>query len=232
MPRAGVSIVVVALLAALGIAASIAPVAAQDATPGAGAAQFPISPDPADCTVEPRSADELLALWYGPDGSPVAAAATPAAEERTSVTIPLGPRADEATAAAVAATVSEVFACFEAGDALRAYALFTDDLARQFGPEPGTPREEAEAFLAAPMDDEATPEGEPVGGEAAGAQILAVTDVMELEDGRVGAFIVSREAGQLDTVYVAFEWQSARLLADELIDFAPIGGEEGEDEGA
>ena len=160
----------------------------------------------------------------------MAAAATPAAEERTSVTIPLGPRADEATAAAVAATVSEVFACFEAGDALRAYALFTDDLARQFGPEPGTPREEAEAFLTGGFPEEATPEGEPVGGEAAGAQIVAVTDVMELPDGRVGAFAVDQEAGDYGTVYVMFERQGDRLLADELVEFALFGDEEGEGE--
>ncbi len=127
--------------------------------------------------------------------------------------------------------MSEAFACFEAGDALRAYALFTDDLARQFGPEPGTPREEAEAFLAGGFPEEATPEGEAVGGEAAGSQILAVTDVMELADGRVGAFVVTREAGELDTVFLALERAGDRLLADELVDFAPLEGG-GEDEGA
>ena len=227
MPRP--LVFVVALLALL---AASPRAAAQDATPAAGA--FPITPDPADSTVEPRSAEELLALWYDPEGTPLAAAATPTAEQAAAVTIPLGPPADAATAAAVAATVSGVFSCFEAGDALRAYAHFTDDLARQFGPPPGTPREEAEAFLAAPLDDEApegaTPEGEPVGGEAAGLQIVAVTDVMELADGRVGAFIVSRDAGQLDTVYVAFERRGERLLADELVDFAPLGDEEDEGE--
>ena len=130
-----------------------------------------------------------------------------------------------------AATVGEVFACFEAGDALRASALFTDDLARQFGPEPGTPREEAEAFLTGGFPKEATPvatpEGEPVGGEAAGSQIVAVTDVMELADGRVGAFVVTREAGEFGTAYVVFEREGDRLLADELIEFAPAGDEEG-----
>ena len=70
-----------------------------------------------------------------------------------------------------------------------------------------------------------------MGGEAAEAQILAVTDVMDLADGRVGAIIVSREEGQLDSVYVAFERQGDRVLVDELVDFAPIGGdEEGEGE--
>ncbi len=122
--------------------------------------------------------------------------------------------------------MQDVFACFAAGDALRAYALFTDDLARQFGPEPGTPREEAEAFLAAPLE-EATPEGEAVGGDAAEGQIVAVTDVMELADGRVGAFAVDRSEGELSTVYVIFERQEDRLLADEVFEFG-TGGEEGE----
>src|SRR3712207_324981 len=121
MSRAGLPSMVVLLLAALAVAGGVAPVAAQDATPGAGAAQFPITPDPADCTVEPRSADELLALWYDPAGTPLAVPGTPTAEQATSVTIPLGPPADEATAAAVVAAASEVFACFAAGDALRAY---------------------------------------------------------------------------------------------------------------
>jgi len=233
MRRASVllSLVVVALVGLLVVGRPGPGALAQDGTPAAGAAEFPISPDPADCTVEPREADDLLALWYGPDGSPVPAAASPVAEEATSVTIPLGPPADEATAAAAAATVSEVFSCFEAGDALRAYALFTDDLARQFGPEPGTPREEAEAFLAGGLPEEATPEGGAAGGDVPESQIVAVTDVMELEDGRVGAFVVTREAGELDTVYLTFEREGDRLLADELVDFAPVG-DVGEDEGA
>jgi hypothetical protein len=207
----------------------VVPVAAQDATPGAGADRFPITPDPADCTGEQRDADELLALWYAPDVSQMAA--TPPAADATSVTIPLGPPADEATAAAVADSVRQVFACFAAGDALRAYAFFTDDLALQFGPEPGTPREEAEAFLAAPMEELEEAGEEPVGGEAEAGQIVAVTDVMELADGRVGAIAVERSEGRLDSVFLVLERDGDRLLADELIDFAPFGDAEGEDEG-
>ena len=214
-----VSVAALALLAPLGSAA-------QDASPGAGATRFPITPDPADCTGEPRAADELLALWYGPDRSSVAGVGGMAEAPGTEATIPLGPPADQATADAAADAVSGVFACFGAGDALRAYAFFTDDLARQFGPEPGTPREEAEAFLAAPMEEMA-PEEEPVGGDVAQAQIVAVTDVMDLGDGRVGAFVVDQEAGDYSTVYVVFERQGDRLLADELVEFgAQTGGDE------
>ena len=216
-------VAVSALVALVGlVVGDTLPAAAQDATPGAGAEQFPFSPDPAECTVEPRAADELLALWYGPDGSPVAAAATPAIEEvATEVTIPVGPPADGATAAAVADTVRQVFACFAAGETLRAYALFTDDLAREFGPEPGTPREEAEAFVAA------TPEP---GAEGEAGEIVAITDVMDLADGRVGAFVVDRSAGPPDTVYAIFERDGDRLLVDEVVDFAPVGDGEGDED--
>ena len=223
-----VPVSVVSLAVGLAVGGAV-PGAAQDATPGAGADRFPITPDPADCTGEQRDADELLALWYAPDGSQTTPEPGPA-EDAPSVTIPLGPPADEATAAAVADTVSQVFACFAAGDALRAYAFFTDDLALQFGPEPGTPREEAEAFLAAPLEELEEAGEEPVGGEAAAGQIVAVTDVMELADGRVGALAVERSEGRLDTVFLVLERDGDRLLADELIDFAPLGGGEGGDE--
>jgi len=196
------------------------PALAQDATPGAGTTQFPFTPDPADCTGEPRTADELLALWYAPDGSPVAVETDPVIEESaTEVTIPIGDPADDATVAAVTDTISGVFACFSAEDMLRAYALFTDDLAQRFGPEPGTPREDAEAFL--------TGGGDP-GGTA--GQILSITDVMTLADGRVGAFVVDETEGEVANAYVVFEQEGDRLLVDEVIEFG-AGGDEGEGDG-
>jgi hypothetical protein len=68
---------------------------------------------------------------------------------------------------------------------------------------------------------------EPVGGEAAAGQIVAVTDVMELADGRVGAIAVERSEGGIDSVFLILERDGDRLLADELIDFAPLGDMEG-----
>ncbi len=185
---------------------------AQEATPEAGADPFPLTPGPAKCQVEPRSPDELIEIWFGEEGSPEA---TEAATE--SVTIPVGPPADEETVAGVIATVDEVFSCFAAGDFARATALFTEDLTRTFGPEPGTPEEEVRAFL------EATPEA---GAAGEAGVIVAISDVMLLEDGRVGAFVVDRTEGRLSTVYAIFEQQGDRWLADEVIEFAG----EGEDE--
>lgn len=192
----------------------LAPVLAQGATP--------IADTDVACDVEPRSAAELLALWYGdadaPDATPVAAGGS---QEETStapeVTIPLGEPPDAETVAAVTETLNQVFACFAAGDVLRAYALFTDDLATLFGPEPGTPREEAEAFLASDMGEEE---------EGQESEVVAVASVMVLEDGRVSAFVVDRYAAGDALTYVVFEEVDGRWLADEVVEF-PIPGEEG-----
>lgn len=193
---------------------AIVPVAAQEATPDAGQGRFPITPDPALCQVEPRDAEALLAVWYRSEGTPVPAASPVAVvvTDAAALTIPLGPRAEAATVAAVTETVVELFSCFAAGDFPRAAALLTDDVARAFGPEAGTPIEEARAFL------EATPTAE---GQGEVSRILAITDVMVLDDGRVGAIVVEVDAGQRDSSYVVFEPQGERLLVDAIINFAP-----------
>lgn len=211
-----VLIFVAAALAMLG--GSITPASAQDATPAVGVHEFPITADPFVCQVEPRASEDLLALWYDTEGTPVASEATPEAAQADTneVTIPVGPPADEVTVGDVTETVRELFSCFAAGDILRAYALFTDDLARQFGPPPGTPREEAESFLAEPET-----EGE-------GGEILAVAGVASLADGRVGAFVVDRGEEGTNIVYAIFEQQGDRWLVDEVIEFPPHGGEEEE----
>lgn len=146
VPRSITHLAAPSLALLLGIG-TVAPTLAQEGTPAAGGMAFPITPDPAQCQVEARTTDEMLALWYTPDGNPVPAA-TPATDA-TSVSVPLGPRADEATTAAVTAVVTEVFACFAGGDFVRATALFTDDLTRSFGGEPGTTMEDARTFLEA-----------------------------------------------------------------------------------
>jgi hypothetical protein len=173
--------------------------------PASGAHEFPLVADPALCTGEPRDTEELLNLWFPVDGTPVVGSWD---EMPTEATIPLGPRIeDEAIIAAVTTTVHEVFSCFAAGDVGRAFARFTDDLSTQFGPEPGTSREDAQAFLeATPMPE--APEEQ--------TQILAITDVMQLEDGRVGAFAVD----EVGTAYVIFEQVGDRWLVDEVIEFS------------
>lgn len=197
---------------------------AQEATPGVGLAtpgagledeaaqtsaepEFPLAADPALCTVEPRLTEDLLDIWYPPDGTP-AAAADITEELPTEVTIPLGePIDDDSIVAGVTTTVHEVFSCFAAGDYARATALFTDNLVATFGPGPDETREDAAGFL------EASPVPEP---EEEQTQILAITDVMLLDDGRVSAFAVD----EVGTAYVIFEQHGDRWLVDEVFEFS------------
>ena len=188
---------------------------AQDATPAAQA--FPMTPDPAECTVEPRPVEEFVAI---------AAAATPvaaAAARRETVEVPVGPLADADTVAGVTATVREVFACFNAGDIRRAFSLLTDEAIRGFAEEDPIPAEELRGFLGA------TPAAVPAAGRST---ILAVTDVVLLADGRVGALVASTdplaEEEETTTVHLTFERADGRWLVDDFVEFHTHPEEAGE----
>jgi hypothetical protein len=187
---------------------------AQEATPTAD--QFPFVPDPAECTGEQADVNALLDLWYGPDGSPIAAD-TSAAVTATEVTIPIGTPADEQVKAEVITVVRGVFSCFAAGDASRAFAFFTDQLASEFGPEPGTPREDAVAYMTG------TPQPE---SEEERSTLVAVTDVMLLSDGRVGAFVIEEFGGETLTSYAIFVQQDGHWLLDDVIEFTQFADED------
>ncbi len=170
---------------------------AQDATPATGA--FPVIPDPAGCQVE-----EFLAIT---------AAATPgaAAPVGTAVEVPLGVAADAEMVAGVTATAGEILACFNAGDFLRAFSLFSDNAVRRFIEVDPISEEELRS------SSEAIPEAAPTEQQST---LLALTDVMELEDGRVGAFLATTDpfVGP-DTVYIVFVQQDGRWLVDDIIEF-------------
>jgi hypothetical protein len=186
-------------------------------------------PDPSECQVEPRAADELIAVWF-PGGTPIAATpqgspvdvdgtALDVNEEGTPVgaviDIPVGEPADAETIDAVTLTVREVFACFNAGDFARALSLFSDNLVASFGPEPGESMEDVRGFL------EAEPEPAP---EDQRIVLIAVTDVVVMEDGRVGAIVVSNdptvEPEGMETALVIFVEEDGRWLVDEVIEEA------------
>ncbi len=216
MKRSVALVVVLFALALLGPTVALA----QDATPVAVAGD---AIDPVECQVEGRTADELIALWYqeNDEGTPVLA--TPeAAEPMALVPVPLGEPADAETVAGVSATVREVFACFNAGDFGRATALFSENLVRQFGPSPEESPEDVRAFLEA---------AEPAPEEAR-IQLLAVTDVAVMEDGRVGAFVVSVDPTVppegAEAALVVFVEAGDRWVVDEVVEFVPAeeGGEE------
>lgn len=189
---------------------------AQEGTPVVEDDGFPIVADPSLCTVEPRDPEALLDIWF-PDGATPAAAMTQ--EQPTEVTIPLGEplAADETIVTGIIDTTQQVLACFSAGDFPRALALFTDELVMSFGPSPDETREDVAGFL------EASPVPE---GESAPVELLAVTNVMLLEDGRVGAFVVDRDVDS-ETVFVIFEQGGDRWLVDEVIEFPLADGDEG-----
>ena len=180
-------------------------VSAQEATPGAS----PVAG--MTCDVEPRTADEILALWYGPDGAPIGTWATPVAEdEAMEITVPIGEPVDAATTEAITAAVQQVFACFDAGNFLGAYALFSDNLVASFGPEPGTTFEDAQAFVNAPAEP-APPEEH--------TEIVRVANAMVLADGRVAAFVVERYAGADSISFAIFAEEDGAWLVDEVIEF-------------
>ena len=211
-----------ALLLAVGLSGLAPGVRAQDGATPVGEAPFPISADPADCEVERRPTDEVIALWLESPPTGMAQASPEGVPTISELTIPVGTPADAATVAAVTDTVRTVFGCFAAGDFPRALALFSDDLIREFGPGIGESEQDLRDFL------EATP-GPVAEIEARGdpPQIIAITDVMELEDGRVGAFVVTTEDGTLSTVYAIFQRDGNRLLLDEIVEFSG-GGQDDE----
>jgi hypothetical protein len=184
------------------------PAVAQDASPAAEAGG-------AACTVEPRDVDELIGFYFGPEGTPLATPAATTVESEAE--LPQGEPVDPAVEEAVNATVAQLFACFDAGQYARAFALMTDDLARQFGPDVNSPDEDTPEEVRALL--EAQLAGTPVADEP-GMEQGAATDVGQgrdiriLEGGRVGGIWTI----QGDSAFVVLEQQDDQWLVDEVID--------------
>src|SRR5215218_8862108 len=117
------------LLAIIGVFCSLLVVGASGAgaQTGSPVARLDV-PAPAECTVQPRSADELRALFRqvvatpileSPEASPTAAVA------------PTGAPASETTVAGINATWRQYIACINRGDQARMFALLSDDMVRR-----------------------------------------------------------------------------------------------------
>jgi hypothetical protein len=132
--------------------------------------QYPITPDPSECTVEPRTVEEVEALVpdqpdysSNPDIPTREPTATPPLDLRHSP-------ADEETAREIEAAYREWVACLNAGDALRYAALLSDDLLR-------TGSFDLTSFeTPIPEEDRLT--------------ILDISYLREFDDGRAGGVLV------------------------------------------
>lgn len=118
----------------------------------------------------------------------------------------------------------EVLACFNAGDFARALILFSDDLPRSFGPEPGETPEDVRAFVEEPFGP--VPEADRI-------RLLAITDVSVMADERVGALLVSDDPAVppegVETELVVFVEERGRWVTDAVAEFTLVE-EGGEDE--
>jgi hypothetical protein len=213
MRRLSILSLILALIA-LDVAFIPAGVAAQ-ATPDAGKDR---AVPTQECRVEPRSVDEVFALLGLMEE---AEGAAPAA--RTPVPAPPWTAADNETAAAAEATAREWLACINADDNLRIAALMSDAALSRFFASALAGAAEAEAIEAARANLAGTPVPR---AEEERAQLVTVSDVSQLEDGRIAALVLIKEpalrpSGQ-ETLLLIFTPVGDRMLIDDLIQFSVV----------
>ncbi len=111
--------------------------------------------------------------------------------------------------AGVTTSAEELFACYNARDVLRVFALFTDYFLKRYFAQEGVTAEALEYFA---MPAEARP--------AEAWESIGVTDVVVLPDGRIGACLhgTNPEGDGLDLIdYTIFVKQDGRHLIDDVI---------------
>jgi hypothetical protein len=195
------------LLAATTLTAAM-PAMAQDASPTTGSSD-------GVCTVEPRDVEELVGFYFDPEGMPLATPESPTVDSEAE--LPPGEPVDPQVEEAVNATLGELFDCFEVGQYARAFALMTDDLARETGPDTGNPDEDTPEEVRALLESQlaGTPVvDEPGMEEGESMDVGQGRDIRLLEGGRVGG--VWTVDG--DAAFVVFEQEDDRWLVDEFID--------------
>lgn len=171
-PRRFLCLVVLGLTMSGAIPASLV---AQDATPQT--ALSPLRVDPAECAVDPLSPEEIEALA----ASEISGAAAPTITHDVPFAAPDGEPADPQTTEAVMSAIRQTYACVNAGDWARYFALLSKEAARRAtGDITGMTSQPVVPF---PLDQQLA--------------IFAILDVEVLSDGRVGAFVVLGRAGYL-----------------------------------
>jgi len=172
------------------------------ATAAAQATPTPDVPPATLCTVPVPSLSDL-------NGVILAVAASPAPTPTPGVT-PKGVPADAETVDAITAVVRELVGCYNAGELLRSYALYTDAyLRRLFSRQGGFPQTTYDSF--------ATPQ--PADDPVTNTAILDITDVRLLPDGSVGATVTLRYASipMPKTFYFTFVRVEGRWLIDGIL---------------
>jgi hypothetical protein len=200
------ALLLVALLAAHSQIAS-----AQDATAEVDLA----TPAPADCTVAPRSVDEIEALVGSGDNAtvevaletPNAGAATP-----TPFDAPAGtPVAEGDTATAITDIVTQFYACRNANDTLRLFALMTDDFVVR--------TIDSGAIDPAAFANIGTPSTEVVASEHV---TIAVNGIIEVEPDIYGVNVVgvAGDSGEEFTDYLIVIRGGDRYLIDDVLNLS------------
>lgn len=178
---------------------------ARGQAPATATAPAPITPTPQiplpeECDIEPLR----LPLFEGtPPTGELGGDPTP-----TPFAIPDGALVEEDEAAAITATIRRSLACRNAGDFLRAYAFYTDHFLLDLL---GGPAKAADAMEA--LQDQPTPiaVAEQLG-------LVNVSEVRRLDDGRVGAVVVTQDGSRAyaDYLYLV-EAEDGRWLIDDLV---------------
>lgn len=182
---------------------------------GSGVAQddgdrgrVPSAPMPEECVSEPRDQAEIDSILASGEPEQVLPNGLP---------VPLGVPAEESIQLAVGATVRELLACLNAGDAQRGASLFSERGLR--------------TFYGAPAADDSAEEQAPAGtptprSEDQWLSLRSVTDVSVLEDGRVGAFVVLDDplvrGPRAQTLFFVFVEDEGRWVVDGVLGFSLI----------
>ncbi len=197
------SIGLVLILSLFMLQSGLAGTSAQDTPSQIG----PITPQGSSCTVEPRTTEELIALFA--TASPSDPVAMP-----TTATIVIGEQADPVSSQHVTATIHQAFACLNAGDFGRFFSLLTDrGIVTIF------------SWMGEVLADEASAEEAmtPNPPEAEYQQtILGIGSITQLPDGRYSAVVVSLDPSGGDApfaLYLLLTEQDGIWLIDEAVDF-------------
>jgi len=165
-----------------------------------------VTPSPSECGVTQRSVNQIRDFFATPDGAQMETNRS----SQMDIVVPVGEPVDAVTSADVLATLRELFACYNAGEMRRAFALMTDAYLQEYAARALLLPEDVDYFLGDPRPAPANER----------FSLAAVSDITLLDDGRVGAFVVSSHPiVGVDTEYMILALQDGRWLIDEVFLF-------------